>query len=413
MNKDAKRLLENFISIYSIQIVGMVLPLITLPYVIKTLGFDNYGLIILASSLIAYFQSITDFSFRITATRDVAVFRDSPKKLNLIYSKVLTIKAIFLLVSFALLTIIVLVYPPFYKERLVFFLTMPMLLGYTLFPEWYFQGIEKMRYITLLNFSLKIFFTICVFIFIKSKSDYWIYPLLQSAGSVGVGIVAQFILIKKHKLKFIWLPLRIIKRTIVTNFPIFLTQFLPTLYNNTTTFLLGIMTTNSLLGIYSAIYTVVDISITFLRTISLVFFPFLNRKKEAFQKYKKLIFSVSFILFFGCILFHQFVFWFLNITYENALLVLCILSFGILGIGMNDIFGTNYFIIKRADKLVMYNTIIASVLGLLFSFPLVHFFGIIGAALNLTFSRLLMGGRLYYKYLSIKKEPLLKSYGGL
>lgn len=413
MNKDAKRLLENFISIYSIQVVGMVLPLITLPYVIKTLGFDNYGLIILASSLIAYFQSITDFSFRITATRDVAVFRDSPKKLNLIYSKVLMIKAIFLLVSFALLTIIILVYPPFYKERLVFFLTMPMLLGYTLFPEWYFQGIEKMRYITLLNFSLKIFFTICVFIFIKNKSDYWIYPLLQSAGSVGVGIVAQFILIKKHKLKFIWLPLRIIKRTIVTNFPIFLTQFLPTLYNNTTTFLLGIMTTNSLLGIYSAIYTVVDISITFLRTISLVFFPFLNRKKEAFQKYKKLIFSLSFILFFGCIIFHPFVFWFLNITYENALLVLSILSFGILGIGMNDIFGTNYFIIKRADKLVMYNTIIASILGLIFSFPLVYFFGIIGAALNLTFSRLLMGGRLYYKYLSVKKEPLLKSYGGL
>lgn len=413
MNKDAKRLLENFISIYSIQVVGMVLPLITLPYVIKTLGFDNYGLIILASSLIAYFQSITDFSFRITATRDVAVFRDSPKKLNLIYSKVLMIKAIFLLVSFALLTIIILVYPPFYKERLVFFLTMPMLLGYTLFPEWYFQGIEKMRYITLLNFSLKIFFTICVFIFIKNKSDYWIYPLLQSAGSVGIGIVAQFILIKKHKLKFIWLPLRIIKRTIVTNFPIFLTQFLPTLYNNTTTFLLGIMTTNSLLGIYSAIYTVVDISITFLRTISLVFFPFLNRKKEAFQKYKKLIFSLSFILFFGCIIFHPFVFWFLNITYENALLVLSILSFGILGIGMNDIFGTNYFIIKRADKLVMYNTIIASILGLIFSFPLVYFFGIIGAALNLTFSRLLMGGRLYYKYLSVKKEPLLKSYGGL
>lgn len=403
MNKDAKRLLENFISIYSIQIVGMILPLITLPYVIKTLGFDKYGLIILASSLIAYFQSITDFSFRITATRDVAVFRDSPKKLNLIYSKVLTVKAIFLLVSFSVLTIIILVYPPFYKERLVFFLTMPMLLGYTLFPEWYFQGIEKMRYITILNFSLKIFFTVCVFIFIKNKTDYWIYPLLQSAGSVGVGIIAQFILIKKHKLEFIWLPLKIIKRTIVSNFPIFLTQFLPTLYNNTTTFLLGVLTTNNLLGIYSAIYTVVDISITLLHTISLVFFPFLNRKKEAFQKYKKLIFSLSFILVFGCILFHPLVFWFLNITYKDALVVLCILSFGILGIGMNDIFGTNYFIIKRDDKLVMYNTIIASIMGLIFSFPLVYFFGIIGAALNLTFSRLMMGGRLYYKYLSIKK----------
>lgn len=416
MNKDAKTLLENFISLSSLQVLGIVLPLITLPYVIKTLGFDNYGLIILASSLIAYFQALTDYSFKITATRDIAVFRESPKKLNLIYSKVLMIKAIFLTISFFILTAVILLYPPFYKERAVFFLTMPMLLGYALFPEWFFQGIEKMKYITILNSSLRIFFTVCVFIFIKKESDYWIYPLLQSVGSIVVGIVAQFILIKKFKLKFIWLPVKTIKHSIVSNFPIFLNQSLPTLYNNTSFFLLGILTTTSLLGVYDAIKKVVDLSVALLNIVSRVFFPFLNRKKEAFPRYKKLIFTLSIGLAFGCVISYPLVFWYLNITYENALSVLCVLAVGIIGLGMYDIFGMNYFIIKREDKIVMRTTINSSILGFILAFPLIYFFGIIGAAFNLTFSRLLMGGQLFYKWkeyeLKCKNKPqeLIRQY---
>jgi PST family polysaccharide transporter len=99
--------------------------------------------VILAASLVAYFQSITDYSFKITATRDVAVFRNSPEKLNIIYSKVLIVKGIFLGFSIIVLAAIILFYPPFYQERTVFFLTLPMLLGYALFPEWFFQGIEN------------------------------------------------------------------------------------------------------------------------------------------------------------------------------------------------------------------------------------------------------------------------------
>lgn len=397
-NKDAKTLLENFISLSTLQVVGMLLPLITLPYILRVLGFDNYGLIILAASLIAYFQSVTDYSFRITATRDVAVFRDSPKKLNLIYSKVLTVKAIFLVLSILILTLIILLYPPFYKERTVFFLTIPILIGYALFPEWFFQGIEKMKYITILNLSIKIFFTICVFVFIKSKEDYWIYPLLQSAGFIGAGIVGQFILIKKHKLKFIWLPIKTIKKTIVSNFPIFLNQFLPTLYNNTSSFLLGIIGGAFWLGIYDAIKRIVDLSIALLDIVSRVFFPFLNRKKEAFLKYKKLMLILSVFMIVCILVAHKLIFWYLNITYVNAFYVLLILAISVIGYVLYDIFGLNYFIIKRQDKFVMKNTISASLIGFATAFPLIYFLGIFGAAINLVIARFLMGFGMYYMY---------------
>jgi len=397
-NKDIKVLVENFISLSSLQLVGMLLPLITLPYVLRVLGFKNYGIIVLASSLIVYFQSMTDYSFKITATRDVAVFRNSPKKLNLIYSKVITIKALFLLLSLLIISLIVFLYPPFYEERIIFFSTTLMLLGYAIFPEWFFQGIEKMKYITILNLGIKVFFTICVFVFIKEKEDYWIYPLLQGAGLIGAGLIGQYILVKKYKLKFIWLKPRRIKRSINSNFPIFVNQFLPTLYNNTSTFLLGILTNTNILGIYAAIKKIIDLCIMLLSIVSRVFFPFLNRKKDAFSKYKNLSLVISSSLVVFVIALHPLVFWYLNIEYEYAFSVLCILAIGIIGYALYDIFGLNYFIIRRKDSLVMQNTILSSILGFILAFPLIHFFGIIGAALNLTLSRFLMGGLLFFKW---------------
>ncbi|MEF9477437.1 oligosaccharide flippase family protein [Chryseobacterium sp. 1B4] len=166
--KDKKALLENFISLSALQLVGMLLPLVTLPYILRVIGFEKYGIIVFSASLIAYFTSLTDFSFRITATRDVAIYRDSPKRLNIIYSKVLTIKALFLLLSWLIIGIAVYVYPPFYENREIYFYTSLLLLGYVLFPEWFFQGIEQMRYITYLNLGIKLFLHY-VFLFLLKK----------------------------------------------------------------------------------------------------------------------------------------------------------------------------------------------------------------------------------------------------
>lgn len=390
-------------SLSALQLVGMLLPLITLPYLLRVLGFSNYGIVILAASLVAYFQAITDYSFKITATRDVAVFRNSPQKLNIIYSKVLMVKGIFLIFSFLLLSAIVLLYPPFYEERTVFFLTMPLLLGYSLFPEWFFQGIEKMKYISILNIAIKLFFTICVFVFIKEKADYWLYPLLQSAGFIGAGFVGQYILIKKYKLKFRWLRFKMIKNTIKDNFPIFINQFLPNLYNNTNTLLLGIFTTTYLVGIYDALKKIIDLCVVLLNVVSRVFFPFLNRRKDVFPKYRNLMLILGLVLAAAPILGHPIVFWYLDMEYENALLILTLLSISIIGYTAYDIFGLNYFIIRRKDKLVMKNTILSSLISFVLAFPLIYFFNIIGAAFNLLLARFLMGGHLWFKWRNDEK----------
>ena len=313
------------------------------------------------------------------------------------------VKGIFLIFSFLLLFVIVLLYPPFFEERTVFFLTMPLLLGYSLFPEWFFQGIEKMKYISILNIAIKLFFTVCVFVFIKEKTDYWLYPLLQSAGFIGAGFVGQYILIKKYKLKFRWLRFKMIKNTIKENFPIFINQFLPNLYNNTNTLLLGIFTTTYLVGIYDALKKIIDLCVVLLNVVSRVFFPFLNRRKDAFPKYRNLMLILGLVLASAPILGHPIVFWYLDMEYENALLILTLLSISIIGYTAYDVFGLNYFIIRRKDKLVMKNTILSSLIGFVLAFPLIYFFNIIGAAFNLLLARFLMGGHLWFKWRNDEK----------
>lgn len=396
---DGKILLENFLSLSALQIIGMLLPLITLPYVLRVIGFEKYGIIVISAALVTYFTSLTDFSFKITAVRDVAVFKHSKVRLNYIYSKVVTIKLLFLLFSWTIISLIVYFYSPFFENRLIHFYSSLMLLGYVLFPEWFFQGIEKMRYITYLNLGVKLFFTICIFIFIKNEEDYWIYPLLNSLGFIGAGLIGQYILIKRYRLKFVWLPVKIILRTVRDNFPIFVNQFLPTLYNNTSTFLLGIFSSDKLVGIYQAILTLVNLGVSLIEIISRVFFPFLNRKKEAFTSFKKLMVITVSIIVLGLLSFNRIIFWYLGLDYEYAFQILIILALGLFGYMLYNIYGLNYFIVHRQDKLVMKNTIISSIIGLILAFPLIHFFGIIGAALNLTISRGFMGGSLFVKYL--------------
>ncbi|MBZ0327460.1 MAG: oligosaccharide flippase family protein [Altibacter sp.] len=376
----------------------MVLPLITLPYVIRVLGFSNYGMVVLAAALVAYFMPIADYSFKITATRDVSVSRNSVKKLSLIYSKVMSLKLLFVIISTLLISLIVVLYPPFYDEKVVFFLSILLLFGHSLFPEWFFQGIEKMKYIAFLNFGIKLFFTISVFVFITKAEDYWVYPLLQGIGFIVAGLAGQYMLIKKYKLKFYFLKRKYLLDAIKDNFPIFVNQFFPTLYNNTNTFLLGIFTTVSLVGIYDAIKKVVDVCVMLVSIISRVFFPFLNRKRDSFGKFNTMMLSIGLILSVLPLFFSKVIFWYLNVDHEYAFTVLCLLSLSIFGYTLYTIYGLNYFIVQRKDKLVMNNTIISSLLAFGLAFPLIFYFDIIGAAINLLIARFLMGGYLWYKW---------------
>ena len=169
-----KRILENFISLSLLQLFNYILPLVTIPYLLRVIGPDKYGIIAFGQALIQYFIIITDYGFNLTATRDIARKRTSIDDVSKIVSTVLMIKSLIAIICLIVFLMIIISFNKFSKEFELYIYFFGMVVGNVLFPVWFFQGMERMKYITAVNFMSKFIFTLAIFIFISPK-PFWIF----------------------------------------------------------------------------------------------------------------------------------------------------------------------------------------------------------------------------------------------
>lgn len=407
-NEDINRLVKNFFSLSVLKVVNLILPFVTLPYLIKTLGLQKYGAIVLALSLITYFQSLTDYGFNLSATREIAKHRQSRRQLSFIYSKTQTSKLYLLLLSLIIILPLVLIVPQFREDLLVYLLICLMLIGQSLFPEWFFRGIEQMGYITVLDVLIKGGFTIGVFALIKSPDDYWLYPALFGLSYLLVAVLSHILVIYKFKLNFYYINRSKVTKNLKFSFPLFINQFMPNFYNNTTTFLIGMLLGKQAAGLFGAIRQITNLLNVFNSVVSIVFFPYLVRRQDKFVVFSRL-YLIGFIIISSLLfLIHKPLFNWIGINNSDSTITFFILVAGINFIVVYSIYSTNYLIARGHDKIVMKITLVASIVGLLTSYPLISNFGIIGGAMNIAFAQFLMGSSAFLTYKFIHHENNLK-----
>ena len=163
-SKDGKTVFANFGYLSLLQVAGYVFPLISMPYLARVIGADGFGKIAFASAIVVWIQTISDWGFNLTATRDVAQNRDDKELVSRIISNVLWARSILTLLSGIILLAVVLLVPYLRENADIIFVTFLLVPGHILFPEWFFQAIEKMKYTTLFNLLLKLVFTVAVFV---------------------------------------------------------------------------------------------------------------------------------------------------------------------------------------------------------------------------------------------------------
>lgn len=399
--KNSRILVENFISLSSVHVLNLVMPLLVLPHLVSTLKIELYGLVVLGITLTNYFLTLTDYSFSITGTRAVSSNRNSPKRLNYIYSKILFVKVFFLLISTIIYFIVVISFSSLRSNYLIFLYSYPILIGYAFNVDWFFQGMEEMKYLTIVSAASKLFFAISILFLIDSSNDYLLHPIINSLSYLITAVISNVILFKLYKIRVYRLRRQVVIDYIKLNFPIFVNQFFPTFYNNSSLFLLGLIGGPSSLGLLDSIKKITDVCVRIINIFSRVFFPYLTRKHKSFNAYCYLMIFISGMMLISILLFNRMIFSYIGIDHNDSFSILLILSLGIVFIALYDIFGINYFIVKGMDKIVMYNTIAASLIGAILSVPAIVFFGAIGSALILTISRGFMGFGMLYKYLRL------------
>ena len=190
----------SYLSVF--EIMRMVMPFIALPYLISTVGKDNYGTVVFVQSIIACFTLIINFGLDTSAVKDVAVHRDQKEQLDKIVSSVIIIKSLFLIISFLLLVGILLVVPKLGAISQIFYFAFIACFADIFIPVWYFQGKEEMKILTIIRFFSIAFYTVSIFIFVRVETDYPYIALLQSISLVLSSAVSCYFVFGKDKIHF-------------------------------------------------------------------------------------------------------------------------------------------------------------------------------------------------------------------
>ena len=276
--EDKKRILGNFFSLSVLQAFTYILPLLTLPYLVRVLGVDKFGLVMFAQAFIMFFNILVDYGFNLSATREISIHRDDKSKVTEIFSSVMTIKAILIFVSFVLLTIVIFSFEKFSSDWELYYLSFLLVIGNAMFPIWYFQGMEKMKYITIVNISSKVIFTILIFIVIQEPNDYIYVPLLSGFGFIVGGIISLWIVYKNFNQSFLFQRFNILKKHFQDSSQFFLSRLSSVGYSNSNTFLVGVMLSPQFVTYYYLADKAISVVLSVFDPIIQSIYPYLSKK---------------------------------------------------------------------------------------------------------------------------------------
>lgn len=391
-SKDGKTVFANFGYLSLLQVAGYVFPLISMPYLARVIGADGFGKIAFASAIVVWIQTISDWGFNLTATRDVAQNRDNKELVSRIFSNVLWARSVLTLLSGIILLLVVLLVPYLRENADIIFVTFLLVPGYILFPEWFFQAIEKMKYTTFFNLFLKLVFTVAVFVFIHKREDYLIQPLLTTIGYLLCGFGALYLIFKKWGYTLCKPQWSEIFKTIRNSTDVFINNLMPNLYNSFSVMLLGFFGGSTANGIYDGGNRFPVIFYQFQSVLSRAFYPFLSRRPDKHSFYAKLnIVSALIGAVFLILLSPLVIKIMLGDEFEKSVVVMQILSFSVVFLAMDYTYGTNFLIINHKEKPLRNLTFVSSLVGMSVAIPLVYYFSYIGAAITVLLCRGMLG----------------------
>lgn len=283
----------NFISLALLQGVNYLLPLLSFPFLFRVLGVERWGLVTFGYSLMQYFVMFTDFGFNLSATKYISEHRNDLQKINSYLNSAMIGRFILCGISLAILLALISYFDKFSTESIFYLLYFGIILGNVMFPMWFFQGMENMKYITVFNIVAKSLSFIPFFIFIRKPEDYIYVPIFYSIGFVLAGIVSLFIVYFKMGMKWYFTSISQISSSLKDSSAYFLARASTSLFTTSNSFLLGLVCGNTMVGYYSAAEKLYQVYNQLLSPFTGVLFPHIAKSRDVLF-FKKIFYRITF-----------------------------------------------------------------------------------------------------------------------
>lgn len=386
--KENKKLVANFFSLLVLRGFQFLMPLLTFPYLVRVIGLEKFGLINFALSLSVFLGAIVQFGFGITVARDIARNREDLIEVAKIYSASMVAGVLLAVACTVPFALVIFSFDRFNEDFVLYFLAFVFVMFQSLFPEWFFRGVEEMKYIAILSLSANALFLINIWIFVRQEGDYLLVPLLNAVSAFLIYLFSIFIIRFQFGVRFSWPGFKEVGYLYKSSSHAFIAQFSPNLYNNASVFLLGLFHGASVVGAYTAATKVIDAVISFGYVLANTFLPYLSRNIKAHGGFQKIMLcsgvGLSVLVFFGAEVLSEILFGLDNkdiSLYIKWLAVAIVLGFIYLT------YSSNYLMISGYERLARNIALYVSIVALFYTLVMIYFFGIYGAIGSLLLSR--------------------------
>lgn len=369
-------------------ISGMLFPLITFPYVARVLMPEGIGLVNFYNAIISYITLFCSLGIPLYALRETARARHNPIQLAKTTSEILLLNAIFASIGYIIVFILTLTVPQIKEHRLLFLLMSTNIFFVTIGCEWFYQGIEDFKYITLRSLLIKVVCLILLFILVRNKSDIIYYGLYLTIGVVGGNIINFFRLRKYIYYKKINLRKLNPFSHLEGAAKIFLLTVIGSIYLQLDSVMLGFMSGNSSVGYYSSAIKLVKLIMGIVTSLGLVLLPRLSSLpddddsvfNELLEKSFNFVVMLSLPLVVGLILLsNPLIFIFCGNAYEQAINPLRVLTPIIFFIGLSYIAAQANFA-KGKENITIIIGLIGAITDVILNVILIPRLAALGAA---------------------------------
>lgn len=412
-----RRFAINVASLFSVHVANMLLPLLTVPYVVRIIGPERLGLLNFSMAYVAYFTLLINYGFELAAVRAIAAGRADKQLVNRVFSEVLTGKVLLFGLSTVIFGFVTFYNPAFKTHVWLHVCTYLSCIGVVLFPIWLFQAMEDLSRVALFNLLVKVLFTLSVFALIRQPDDYIYQNLSISVAQVIVSVVALVVAMRRFKLTFSLPTLFQLTKRFRDDSTLFFSGVMITLYAGSATFILGLFTTPYNVGIFSAGTRIESIARMFVGlALSQAFFPIVANAFGQSREQGLRVVQTTFFPLFILMIFVSAGLWliapvFITLFYGNqfqeAVRVLRIVSLLPITIGISNLLGLHTMLNLKMDRAFFVITAIGSVTGLLLNMLLIRRSGYVGAAYAWVAAEVCITMSMYL-YLRYKKVQVVR-----
>ncbi len=383
-----KSIAKNYAYNLTYQILILILPLITTPYISRVLGAENIGIYSYTLSIATYFVLFGSLGIAMYAQREIAYVQDDVKKRSKIFVEIIILRLITMFISTLIYYFMFINGSEF---QLYYKILLLEILANCLDISWYFQGLEEFKKTIMRNMIVKILSILCIFLFVKSPENLVTYFIIYVASNL-LGNMSLWLYLHKYLKKVKLKEIKVFKHLKPT-ISFFIPQIAIQCYVLLDKVMLGAIINNkSEVGYYEQAQKLVKVFLTVITALGTVMFPriannYIKGEKETINRYMhmsfKFIFLLSIPMILGIIIISSnFVPLFLGNGYDKVPIIMKVISPILLMIGLSNATGTQYLLSTQRQKEYTISVFVGAICNCIANLIFIPQLGAIGAAIG-------------------------------